>query len=90
MPAVTRRIPWGVVPSWAVVRPDKFARVVGLGDLCRHYGTKEWGVVESIELRRDGSAELILSNLETKSTHFWGTYHVDYWGEHRKIPDGLL
>lgn len=58
----------------------KLRDVLCIGDHVMHRGTKEWGTIKIIDLRLDGTAELIL--LSSPGSHyypkdaFWATYHL--------------
>ena len=60
------------------------AKIVKLGDRCRHIGTKQWGVVLEVHPQRDGTAELVLEREkrfpgDDEGRAYWATYHIgDY------------
>jgi hypothetical protein len=52
-------------------------QTLAVGDHVRHYGTKQWAEIHTIDARHDGTAELVLVDAERKP-RYWATYHLDY------------
>lgn len=62
------------LPAGAVGAKNAELRV---GDLVRHYGTKEWARITEIQPRGPSSSELLLVD-DKGRPRYWGNYHLDF------------